>query len=640
MCGIVAILGLLPREKARASMGAMLTAQAHRGPDDEGIVISTVGPYVLALGNRRLAIQDISSFGHQPMRNDETGDLLVYNGEIYNAPDLMRVLESNGYRFKGHSDTEVLLRAYQHWGRECLSRVRGMFAFAIWDQSRERLVVARDHIGIKPLYYTVAKGFFACASEVAAFVHGGLATWDVSRRALAGFLAYGSVQEPLTICEGVYSVPPGSWHEINSSGKVVAEGRYWSFPGIDLSLKQCRIEDLIEQGRTLLEMAVHRHLLSDVPVGVFLSGGLDSTAILALARGKSQAPVHGFTVTFPDHDDYSEGELAQATATRFGASFHNCAVSDATAVGWIDRSFESMDQPSLDGLNTYIVARAVREQGIVVALSGLAGDEIFAGYSLFRRVPRAYALMSMVRQLPPVVRIGAVSVATWLSNEVVRQKAFDIATSNTGLIGTYFHHRRLVSNSGLRLLGFDSKDLDLSDDYQVPGLEYKNSYVAGDHVASVSRLDASFYLQNTLLRDSDVFGMANSLEIRVPYLDRDLIDWAFRLPGEVLLPPKAPLKYLLRKICADLYSSSQQRRPKQGFTIPLRKWMRGPLRSRVEETLSDLCSSGLVDARGIRSLQTSFESEPTSPAWSRVWAMVALGHWTAAKRATRVAVPA
>ena len=639
MCGIAAILGLLPAEKARASMAAMLTAQAHRGPDDEGSVISSVGPYVLALGNRRLAIQDISDLGHQPMRNDDTGDLLVYNGEIYNAPDLKLALEASGCRFKGHSDTEVLLKAYEHWGVDCLSRVRGMFAFAIWDQRRDRLVVARDHIGIKPLYYRLGGGFFACASEVGALVEGGLAAWNVSRRALAGFLAYGSVQEPLTICEGVYSVPPGSWREISPTGEVAAEGRYWSFPAIDLSLKRRRIEDLIEEGRTLLEMAVHRHLLSDVPLGVFLSGGLDSTAILALSRSKSQTSIQGFTVTFPDHHNYNEGDLAEATAARFGAGFHNCPVSDATAVSWIDRALESMDQPSLDGLNTYIVARAVREHGIVVALSGLGGDEIFAGYNLFRRVPRAHTWMSVIGQLPPVVRVGAVRIATSLSNEVVRQKASDIVTSSTGLIGTYFHHRRLVSNSGLRLLGFDSRDLDLSDDYQVSDLQYKNSFVGADRVGSVSRFDTSFYLRNTLLRDSDVFGMANSLEIRVPYLDRDLIDWAFRLPGEVLLPPKAPLKYLLRKMCADLYSGSQQRRPKRGFTIPLGMWMRGPLRSRVDEALTDLSSSGLVDARGIRSLRTSFEAEPTSPAWSRVWALVALAHWTAAKRATSVAVP-
>lgn len=626
MCGIAAILGLLETEKVQSSIIAMLQAQTHRGPDDQGSFVTSFGSYVLGLGNCRLAIQDTSSLGHQPMRNDDTGDVLVYNGEIYNAPDIRQVLESSGYDFRSHSDTEVLLRAYQHWGTGCLSHLRGMFAFALWDNQRQRLIVARDHIGIKPLYYTSGKGFFACASEVAALVKSGFAKWDVDRRALAGYLAYGSVQEPLTICQHVYCLPRGCWHEIDPSGQVMAKECYWSFPAIESRPRSSKEKDLLEEGRAILDMAVNRHLLSDVPLGVFLSGGLDSTAILGFSSQHSRTPIHAFTVTFPDHPNLSEGKLAALSAARFGAIFHNCAVTDATALGWIAQALQHMDQPSMDGFNTYIVARAVREQGIVVALSGLGGDEIFGGYNLFWRVPRAYSMMSFLGQLPTRVRLGIAGIATLLSSDVVRQKAIDIFLSDAGLIGLYFHHRRLISNPGLRLLGFDFNDLDLSEDYQVPELQYRDSYVTADHVSSVGRLDASFYMQNTLLRDGDVFGMANSLEIRVPFLDRDLMEWAFRLPGEVLLPQNASSKYLLRQMCAEMYQSAHRKR-KRGFSLPIGAWMQGPLHDFVGDSLNCLSNSGLVDKRGIQDLLALFKNDPDSPAWSRVWALVSLANW-------------
>lgn len=640
MCGIAAILGRLRAEDVESSILAMLQAQAHRGPDDQGCFVSSLGSSVLGLGNRRLAIQDTSSLGHQPLRNDDTGDILVYNGEIYNAPDLRTLLESSGLNFRSHSDTEVLLRAYEHWGIDCLSRLRGMFAFALWDHRRRRLIVARDHIGIKPLYYTSNKSFFACASEVGALVQGGLVGWDVNHRAVAGYMAYGSVQDPLTICEGVYSLPRGSWREIDAGGSVTAEGCFWNFPAVDNSLTNRKTEDLVEEGRKILEMAVQRHLLSDVPVGIFLSGGLDSTAVLGLSARRSTAPLHAFTVTFPDHLGHSEGNLAALTAARFGATFHDCPVSDATALGWIGQALQTLDQPSLDGFNTYIVARAVREQGIVVALSGLGGDEVFGGYSLFRRVPRAYSLMSICGLMSPQLRLSAAKLATLLSPEVVRQKAIDIATSDVGLIGMYFHYRRLISNHGLNLLGFEFRDLDLSEDYQVPELQYRDSFVMADPAGSVGRLEASFYMQNTLLRDSDAFGMANSLEIRVPFLDRDLMDWAFRLPMGALLPRGAPLKYLLRKICADMYSEPQRRQRKQGFTLPMSAWMRGPLNSVVHDSLNYLSTSGMLERRGVHHLWDLFKNAPDSSAWSRVWALVVLSHWKLSRPSVLAAVPA
>ena len=628
MCGIAAILGAISPDQVEASLRAMLDAQLHRGPDDGGWVVVPVAGSVLGLGNRRLAIQDISPLGHQPMYNQDTGDLLVYNGEIYNAPQLKDVLETEGYRFRGHSDTEILLRTYEHWGIQCLNRLRGMFAFAVWDARRSRLVIARDHLGIKPLYYSCNEHGFVCASELRALMQSGLVNSDIDRRALAGYLAYGGVQEPFTVCENVYSLPRGSWREMDCTGKVLAEGKYWRFPPLQQSIRERSLPSIVEEGRALLQESVRRHLLSDVRLGIFLSSGLDSTAILGLSQDQSRVePVDAFTITFPDRPQYDEREAACATAVRFKARFHEYPITDAVAQNWIRDALEHMDQPSMDGFNTYMVARAVGEQGIVVALSGLGGDEIFGGYDLFRRVPRTYEAMSWLSPLPLAIRRTLARFATIPTSQVGRRKAIEIVTTDPGLIGTYFHYRRLIANSDLQMLGLDAKALDLSEDLQARDLRYEDCYVPADHVASVGRLDAAFYLQNILLRDSDVFGMANSIEIRVPFLDRDIVEWAFRLPGDVLLPKNMPLKYLLRKTCADLYTKSQIQAKKRGFTMPLGAWMLGPLRETQDEGLDFLRRSALLDLAGIETLCNMFRQEPQGPAWSRVWALVTLGHW-------------
>jgi asparagine synthase (glutamine-hydrolysing) len=290
-----------------------------------------------------------------------------------------------------------------------------MFAFALWDTRRSRLLIARDHFGIKPLYYARAHGGFACASEVQALAKCGLISGNVDRRALAGYLAYGGVQEPLTIYENVFELPRGCWKEFDAFGIPAGGGRYWQFPQHSSSKQP--LSQIVQEGRALLRESVKLHLLSDVRIGVFLSGGLDSTAILGLTREvASDNAVEAFTVSFPDRPADDEHRAAQATAARFGARFNNCEVSDSTALRWMTDALSRIDQPSMDGFNTYVVARAARQQGIVVALSGLGGDEIFAGYNLFRRVPRTYNVMSWLNPLPPAMRRAVATFGTALSN--------------------------------------------------------------------------------------------------------------------------------------------------------------------------------------------------------------------------------
>lgn len=354
-----------------------------------------------------------------------------------------------------------------------------------------------------------------------------------------------------SIYEGIFSLPRGSWQEGDERGNVLKSGTYWEFPAPEESERDRRLEDVVHEGRGILKESICRHLLSDVRVGLFLSSGLDSTALLGMIPEKEN--LDAFTVSFPDHPEYNETATASIAAKRSGVPYHICQVSDNTALEWIQKALDSMDQPSMDGFNSYVVSRAVREKGIVVGLSGLGGDEVFGGYNLSHRVPRNYHTMTWLSPFPESVRTTAAWFATVFCNETVKQKAYEIAKVNPGLIGLYFRHRPLIADAGLEAFGLNAKDLNLSEDFQVPELRYRGCYVPADLSSSVSRLDAAFYLQNILLRDSDVFGMANSLEIRVLFLDSDLVEWAFRLPGDVLLPKRAPLKYLLRKICADVY---------------------------------------------------------------------------------------
>jgi asparagine synthase (glutamine-hydrolysing) len=639
MCGIAALLGKHKPECAAAMVRTMNDALAHRGPDDQGAVVLQVGDGIVGLANRRLAILDLSPHGHQPMHNPDTGDVLVYNGEIYNSPELRRELQQAGFSFRGHSDTEVLLRAYQRWGVDCLPRLRGMFAFALWDARRSRLLIARDHLGIKPLYYAARQGeWFVCASEIRALMSSGLPAPVISQRALAGYLAYGAVQEPLTLFQGVFTLPRGSWKEFDSLGRTTAQGTYWQFPQVEQG-RERRMQEVAAEGRALLEQAVRRHLLSDVRVGIFLSSGLDSTAILGIARQFQSATehLHAFTVSFSDDPVYDEAAIARVTAARFGVQYHEYPVEESTALAWMRDGLAAMDQPSMDGFNTYMVARAVREQGIIVALSGMGGDELLAGYNSFRRVPRMHRALSWIASLPPSWRAAIARNLPLPMNSVVRSKAADIAAAGPDVLAIYFQTRRLLSDQSLVALGLEPSALGLSPGYQVPELSGEE-WITSDPITSVARLESGFYLQNMLLRDSDVFGMAASLEIRVPLLDLDVVDWALRLPGDVLLPKGAPSKYLLRTMCANFYTRAQLEQGKRGFIPPIGLWLAGPLRETMEESLRSLKNSGLIDPAGIAPITETFLREPGSPAWSRVWAMVTLGYWFEQHKSAPVAV--
>ena len=633
MCGIAGVVGGYERERARTAVQAMLDAQVHRGPDDEGVEVlahgrrtdlrSEGGPTCVGLGSRRLAILDLTAAGHQPMFDPETGSAIAYNGEIYNYLDLRAELEQFGHIFQGRGDTEVVLHAYRQWGVDCLDRLRGMFALVLWDAPRGRALVARDHLGIKPLYYSFTRDGFICASEIGCLLASGLVDATIDKRAVAGYLAYGAVQEPLTILSSVRALPGGSWMELDETGRELKQDRYWSFPAVEPADGR----DLVDEGRALLERSVARHLLSDVPLGVFLSSGIDSTSVAGLAARASDQDVHAFTVSIPQDEKLDEKPVAERSARRLGLAFHDIPVDETTAVEWASGGLDSMDQPSMDGLNTYIVSRAVRAAGLTVALSGQGGDEVFGGYRTFSAVPRMVDLARVARLLPRGMRMAVAGLLAKSWGATGMSKARDLAATRPELASMYFSYRRLLTDEEVAGLGYTAGPLGLTKSFLDRSAIPNGWLTKKDEFVSLSRLETRYYLGNTLLRDGDVFGMANSLEIRVPFLDRDVVDWAFRLPGSAHAPRRSAPKHLLRAMCADLLTEDQLDAPKRGFGLPLAAWMRGPLAEVKTAAFDELRRSELVSADGIATIEQRYLDDTYRSGWTRLWALVTLGYW-------------
>src|SRR3984957_16672860 len=460
MCGICGVLGIQRSELAEEITRRMMGALTHRGPDEDGLLVAPSA----SLGMRRLSIIDLPG-GHQPVFNETGNPAVVYNGEIYNFPQLRKTLEGRGHAFRTHSDTEVVVHAYEEWGEQCLREFRGMFAFAVWDarssgtageEARQaKIFLARDRLGIKPLYYAVANGALLFSSEVRSLLASGLVHARVSPDSLEAFLTFGSVVEPSTLVQGVFSVPPGHCLSFSADAPPAKPSPkpFWVYSDAVLSQEGPKPKNLQEAARLLrplLEETVRDHLIADVPLGVFLSSGLDSTALVALAS-RSQSDLHTFTVIFPEQR-YSEAKISSETAKRFKTRHQEILLSPSSLVEQLDDAVKSLDQPTMDGLNTYFVSRAARQAGLKVALSGLGSDEIFGGYSTFESTPRAEFVANLGRWIPaPFRRITSAAAVRIAAGDAVR-KAAAAWRSPKDFPHAYFFTRLLFTPSRVRRL--------------------------------------------------------------------------------------------------------------------------------------------------------------------------------------------
>jgi len=631
MCGIFGIF-----TKDGSISGDILENAArslsHRGPDDSGTVVIETRPggnRRIGLAHTRLSIIDLSPLGHQPMQDAATGNWIAFNGEIYNFRELRGELEAAGNYFQSHSDTEVILAAYRAWGADSFARLRGMFAIAFWDASRQILHLARDPMGIKPLYYYDSSQVFLFASEVRTLLRSGLVPREIDAGGLFSFLAFGSVCEPRTIVEGISAVPPG--HAISLTKDGVNTRQYWDpLKFIRESADQSVDVQNGSAARSLPGLlcdAVLSHLVSDVPVGVFLSGGIDSSSLAALMSNAGVRPAT-FSLVFREAE-FNEAEYSRLVARTFNTDHHELMVSQQEALSSISEALSAMDQPTMDGINTWLVSAKARAAGVKVALTGLGADEMFAGYSNFRDVPKLERLSADFSWMPSLLRrpvAAAAAVAGGKSDRgrKISQMAAERAASGNAATHPYFVVRNLFGPAERKALyggNYESAEREMSDLLQ-PSIAASANF---DPVNRVSYLESHWYMRNTLLRDSDFMSMAHGLELRVPFLDRSLVESCFRIPGRNKLQGDRPKELLLRSLGVEL-PSDVVNRPKRGFTLPFEHWLRGEMRPMVAGALSKSDGTrGLLSAGAVREVWNRFLAGRTS--WSRPWSLFVLMRW-------------
>ena len=542
----------------------MADTMAHRGPDDAGVWESA--DHTVALSHRRLSIVDLSPLGRNPMSWDDGRLWITFNGEIYNFLELRQELESAGHRFRSHTDTEVMLAAYDQWGLQCVERFAGMFAFAIWDVPKRRLWIVRDRLGKKPLYYAESLGTLRFASELKAIVVDDAVPRDIDTEGMRLFLQYGYVPSPRTIYSSVRKLPPA--HYLICENGAASVRRYWD--PVPFALGQTPIADAEAEAQleARLSTAVRQRMIADVPLGGFLSGGIDSSLIVALMQEQSALPVKTFTIRF-DNPELNEADHAAAVARHLHTEHHEQTCDERQMLDVVDRLPEMYDEPFADSsaVPTYLVSRIAREL-VTVALSGDGGDELFLGYPRYRLHTQAAAALGMPRALRHAVAFGAAQLPT----RRLRRIADVLRSDDTDPYARFVSWWR--PDDIARLTGRRPPDAPAYADVQARA----GALSREDRVAL---LDLVSYLPEDILTKVDRASMAVSLEVRAPLLDHRVAEFALGLPSSLKRRGRTT-KWLLRRLLYKRVPRALIDRPKMGFGVPLADWFRGPLRERMD----------------------------------------------------------
>ncbi len=637
MCGIAGIVGRAETGN-RTALDRMNAAMVHRGPDAHGSWESPPdkGNWCVMLAHRRLSILDLSPAGAQPMVDPSAGHVLVLNGEIYNYVALRARLLEAGERFDSSGDTAVLLRALSLHGEEAIPRLRGMFAFAWWNPATRRLVLVRDPLGIKPLYVarnpdSEASWSLIFASEVRAIMASGLLGRPrLNPAAVASVVWNGFVVTPETILKGVEPLWPGQLRVFDDRGREERARHYWSIP------RREEEPPIGEQGvESALAECVRLHLASDVPLCVFLSGGVDSSAVANLAQKTSATPVHTFTLAF-EEDAYNEGDLARRISEAIGTTHHEVVLTEQRYIAQLEAALGSLDQPTFDGLNSYYMARAVGEAGFKVALVGTGGDELFGGYASFRDLPRLLRGARFAKSLPPAARAALARLlhATLQSSSgsFPRQtrwaKLPDIVRSGQNLLSLYqIAYALFIPESQRELLG-EAQDA-LGDGLPAPMRSRLLMESASQSpLSAISILETRMFLGERLLRDSDAASMAASIELRLPLVDQDLFRSVARMSDRARFHPLLA-KSVLRRIGLRGLDPALFDRPKRGFVLPYDRWIRARLGGVMDRMMSDPAAIRPVglNPEAVSRLWRAFLDGAPGIYWSRVWALYVLIRW-------------
>ncbi len=618
MCGITGIYGKLPVDDARRRITGMNAALAHRGPDARGIFVKNP----IVLGHQRLSILDLSADANQPMTDPTGRYTLVFNGEIYNFRELRKGLST--YAFTTDGDTEVLLAGLIKWGIPFLQECNGMFAFAFWDAEREELILARDRMGIKPLYYARTAIHTIFGSEVRSLLKSGLIPASLNRNALGDYLRYQTVHAPATMLDGVFMLPAGNTLRINADEEELKG--FWNMataiePGVGF-LNYTDTKTLV---REKLTKAVGRRLVSDVPMGAFLSGGIDSSAIVALASGLVSDPLKTFTISFQE-EAFSEARFARIIADKYQTDHTELKLDPSEMLHSLPVAIAAMDHPSGDGINTFVVSRAAKEAGITVVLSGLGGDELFAGYPIFKQV-LSLSSKGWLMSFPKFSRAFAGDLLQWARPGIASQKTKQVITEDyLDLEYAYQYSREVASHTiNNELSPFGSASAKAVFDIVHEGVGYGTPGYAMPPLSRVTYAEMNTYMQSVLLRDSDQMGMAHALEIRVPFLDHELVSTALAIPDRHKFPT-SPKKLLVESM-GDLLPAEIVNRPKMGFTFPWDEWMKGELREFCGDQMLGLARHEAFHEKAVLKRWDHFLAGKREISWSRIWHLCILQAW-------------
>ncbi|MFZ8836030.1 MAG: asparagine synthase (glutamine-hydrolyzing) [Flavobacteriales bacterium] len=624
MCGIAGIYGIGDKasfHEACSALSGMVDRIAHRGPDASGVWMEEDE---VIFGHRRLSIIDTRDAANQPFVDSSTGDVLIFNGEVYNYRELKEQL-SGSYVFKTDSDTEVVLAALQQWGRSALQEFNGMFAFAYWNHANREVLIARDRIGIKPVYYTHARGAVLFSSEIRSLLASGWVKRNMSPEALADYLRYQTVHAPLTMVQDVFLLEPGHWLRLH--GEETEKGCWWDVASLsvdEIGSNISRAEHL-KMIREKLERSVDLRLRSDVPLGAFLSGGIDSSAIVGLMSAATEQRISTFSVTF-NEGDYDESPYSRLIAQKFDTDHHEIRLTPEAFLKEIPSALDALDHPSGDGPNTYVVSQATKNAGITVALSGLGGDELFAGYPVFKRTSELWE-RRWLGSWPRGMRKLIGSLYTLRNQDAnARKKAEILAGNYFDVQHTYPLSRQVFLEGDIRKLSPNSSSypnavfqwLNATLDQNSPGSKLPR-------LSKVSLAEMWTYMGHTLLRDTDQMSMAHALEVRVPFLDHNVVLAAMRVSDEEKWPHTP--KQLLTEALPDLLPDEVIHRPKMGFTLPWEMWMRNELKALCESGLGHLKGSSLMESDEIDRIWNAFLARDRRWSYSRIWPLVVLGYW-------------
>lgn len=616
MCGIAGIFQFQKNPNTYFNqVQKMATTLQHRGPDYTNILNIDTN---CTLAHTRLKIIDLSDAANQPMSCYQNRFFIVFNGEIYNYKELRTELQRVQYQypfppypFKTQSDTEAILAAYHRWGKACTQYLDGMFAFAIYDKQTQELFIARDRQGKKPLYYIHTNKLFAFASEIRSIIASGLSSQKINHHQLYDYFQYQTNFAPNTLIQDIQLLPSAHYAIIQSNGDIQIKP-YWK-PNIHTS-KENDINLIHQNIKNLLFQSVEKRLISDVPVGAFLSGGIDSSAIVGIMKQIHPTNVNTFHVT-TEYQNFSEQTYAENFSKQLHTHHHTIVLKKTDILNLVLEALEKMDYPSGDGINTYIVSKATKNAGITVALSGLGGDELFAGYPQYKHLPKIQAYQMF--DIPSLRKNISKIIPSSLFNHAHRLKIL-MSSPTLKIQDVFLYYRKTFLNNQTPLKNKKTEThLQLLNEYLY--LTKQNQILS-----YLSLLEMRNYMEHILLRDTDQMSMAHALEVRNPFLDTALIEYILNLPDHIKYPITP--KKLLTDSLSEILPKNITQRKKMGFVLPFQEWMRNELKSFCEKKIFELAEQDFIDKKLLLAEWKKYQSKQHNR-WWQFWHLIALQNW-------------